>query len=63
MPRTAGGLLKRKLAAEGAVLVEGAKWCGKTTTSARQARNILYMQDPDPVKQNPDLPGSGLPCC
>ena len=55
MPRIADGLLKRKLAAKGAVLVEGAKWCGKTTTSARQARSILYMQDPDQVKQNLEL--------
>ena len=55
MPRIADGLLKRKLAAKGAVLIEGAKWCGKTTTSARQARSILYMQDPDQVKQNLEL--------
>lgn len=30
----------------GAVLVEGAKWCGKTTTCEQQARSVLYMANP-----------------
>jgi uncharacterized protein len=31
----------------GAVLIEGAKWCGKTRTASIAAKSILYMQDPD----------------
>ncbi|GAB3349744.1 hypothetical protein GCM10027566_06310 [Arachidicoccus ginsenosidivorans] len=31
----------------GAILIEGAKWCSKTSTSANVARSNLYMQDPD----------------
>ena len=31
-PRITDDLLRLKLSAMGAVLVEGAKWCGKTTT-------------------------------
>lgn len=31
----------------GAVLIEGAKWCGKTSTAANVAHSTLYMQDPD----------------
>ena len=31
----------------GAVLIEGAKWCGKTSTASNVARSTLYMQDPD----------------
>ncbi|MCM1530948.1 MAG: DUF4143 domain-containing protein [Ruminococcus flavefaciens] len=31
----------------GAVLIEGPKACGKTTTAAQQAKSILYMDDPD----------------
>ena len=31
----------------GAVLIEGAKWCGKTSTAAHAAQSSLYMQDPD----------------
>ncbi len=39
--------LRMALEAMGAVLVEGAKWCGKTSTAAHASRSILFMQDPD----------------
>ncbi len=42
-------LLKFKLESKGAVLIEGAKWCGKTTTARQQARSVLSMQDQDAV--------------
>jgi predicted AAA+ superfamily ATPase len=44
--RIADQILNDKLEAKGAVLVEGAKWCGKTTTASQIAKSILYMQDP-----------------
>lgn len=44
--RIADGLLARKLEGMGAVLVQGAKWCGKTTTCEQIARSALYMGDP-----------------
>jgi predicted AAA+ superfamily ATPase len=31
----------------GAVLIEGPKWCGKTTTAEQQAKSIIRFQDPD----------------
>ena len=37
--RVVDALLERKLLGKGAVLVEGAKWCGKTTTSSRLAKS------------------------
>lgn len=37
-------LLKRKLATIGAVLVEGPKLCGKSTTAAEQAKSVLLME-------------------
>ena len=40
--RIADGLLQRKLAGKGAVLVEGAKWCGKTTTAEQIAKSYKY---------------------
>jgi len=40
-------LLQDYLDASGAVLIEGPKWCGKTTTASQFARSILKMQDPD----------------
>jgi predicted AAA+ superfamily ATPase len=50
--RLADEILKDKLEASGAVLVEGAKWCGKTTTSKQIAKSVLYMQEPAQKKQN-----------
>ena len=44
--RIADDILHLKLSALGAVMVEGAKWCGKTTTCERQSASILYMADP-----------------
>lgn len=43
--RIADSILGKKLRAKGAVLIEGAKWCGKTTTASQIAKSILYMQD------------------
>ena len=39
--------LQLALQSSGAVLIEGAKWCGKTSTAAKAAESIVYMQDPD----------------
>lgn len=48
--RIADKLLKYRLEEVGAVLIEGPKWCGKTTTAEQQARSVLYMADPDNQK-------------
>ena len=45
-PRIADKLLENKLKGMGAVLVEGAKWCGKTTTGEQHAASVLYMDNP-----------------
>ena len=50
--RIADGLLQRKLAGKGAVLIEGAKWCGKTTTAEQISKSILYMSETGMVEQN-----------
>ena len=50
--RIADALLERKLAGKGAVLIEGPKWCGKTTTAEQQAKSVLYMDDPSKIKEN-----------
>ncbi|MDR0682511.1 MAG: DUF4143 domain-containing protein [Dysgonamonadaceae bacterium] len=39
--------LQNALNTMGAVLIEGAKWCGKTSTANHIARSTLFMQDPD----------------
>lgn len=54
-PRIADRLLARKLAGKGAVLVEGAKWCGKTTTAEQIAKSVLYMSETGKMEQNRQL--------
>lgn len=44
--RIADCLINEELAGMGAVLVQGAKWCGKTTTCEQLAKSVLYMNDP-----------------
>lgn len=50
--RIADGLLARKLAGKGAVLIEGPKWCGKTTTAKQQAASMLDLGDSGVLKQS-----------
>lgn len=50
--RIADQILADKLEATGAVLIEGAKYCGKTTLACQQAKSVLYMADPDTKEQN-----------
>ena len=50
--RIADEILKRKLEGKGAVLIEGPKWCGKTTTAEQIAESVLYMDDPQTKDQN-----------
>lgn len=51
-PRIADTILEDKLEAMGAVLIEGAKYCGKTTLACQHAKSVLYMADPDSREQN-----------
>ena len=51
-PRIADGVLEKKLKSSGAVLVEGPKWCGKTTTSEQHAKSINYISDPVNLNKN-----------
>ena len=54
-PRIADKMLEHRLKGKGAVLIQGPKWCGKTTTAEQHARSILYMDDPDSMRQNLEL--------
>lgn len=47
LQRTTDKLLRINLETFGAVLIEGPKWCGKTTTAEKQANSVLKLQDPD----------------
>ena len=47
--------LVEALQSTGAVLIEGAKWCGKTSLASNVAGSILYMQEPDSAAANKAL--------
>ena len=48
-------MLDRKLQGKGAVLVEGPKWCGKTTTAEQKAASILKLGDMGVYRQSRQL--------
>lgn len=50
-PRVLDKVLAKKLKSIGAVLLEGPKWCGKTTTSEKLAGSVLYMSEPENKNQ------------
>jgi predicted AAA+ superfamily ATPase len=43
--RVADSLIERRLQGKGAILIEGPKWCGKTTTAKQFAKSILDLGD------------------
>lgn len=45
-PRISDSILSNKLKRMGAVLIEGPKWCGKTTTAEQHSKSVIYMDDP-----------------
>lgn len=51
-PRITDVLIERKLKGKGAILIEGPKWCGKTTTAEQFSKSILYMSNPENVASN-----------
>ena len=51
MPRIVDNVLKNKLEYMGAVLIEGCKWCGKSTTARQFAKSYIEFQDPDKKMQ------------
>lgn len=47
LKRTSDPLLYDYLETFGAVLIEGPKWCGKTTSAEQFSKSALQLQDPD----------------
>lgn len=47
LSRVCDAELELALQSSGAVLIEGAKWCGKTSTASKAAKSTVFMQDPD----------------
>lgn len=55
LKRISDKLLEYRLEEMGAVLIEGPKWCGKTTTAEQQAKSIVYLADPYSRQQYLDM--------
>lgn len=55
LPRIADKVLQDHLDSKGAVLIEGAKWCGKTTTAKHLANSIISLDDPQKTKQYQEM--------
>ena len=53
--RIADRLLERKVLGKGAVLIEGPKWCGKTTTAKQLAKSMLDLGDASVLKQSTQM--------
>jgi predicted AAA+ superfamily ATPase len=45
-------VLNDKLEAKGAVVIEGPKWCGKTTTALQVAKSVIRMDEPAKRENN-----------
>ena len=52
LKRVYDDVLLAQLRASGAVLIEGPKWCGKTTTALRHSGSVLYLANPRDLEQN-----------
>ena len=55
IPRIADLVLKDRLEAKGAVLIEGLKWCGKTTTARHTAKSVVEMDRPEHAAQYQEM--------
>ena len=53
--RIADRLLERKVLGEGAVLIEGPKWCSKTATARQLAKSMLDLGDASVRKQSTQM--------
>ena len=53
--RIVDNILKKKLQGTGAILIEGPKWCGKTTTAEQLAKSVIYVDEPEKQKQYLEL--------
>lgn len=61
-PRVVDAELENLLKSVGAVVVEGAKWCGKSTTAEQHSKSAIFMDEPRRrlqymlfAEENPDL--------
>lgn len=55
MPRVIDKEIKELMETMGAVLIEGCKWCGKSTTGMHHAKSIIEFQNPDKKREYDEI--------
>ena len=55
LPRLVDEVLNKKLDLYGAVLIEGCKWCGKSTTAKQFSKSLLELQNPVTFENNMEI--------
>ncbi len=55
IPRISDLILAERLEAKGAVLIEGPKWCGKTSTAKKASRSMLDLADPNILSESKEM--------
>ncbi len=55
MPRVIDKKIKELMETMGAVLIEGCKWCGKSTTGMHHAKSIIEFQNPDKKREYDEI--------
>ena len=50
--RILDSVLERRSRTAGAILLEGIKWCGKTTTCEQLSKSVIYMDEPEKREHN-----------
>lgn len=46
-PRIVDSKIDKKLTSSGAIILQGPKWCGKTTTGEHHSKSVIFLDDPD----------------
>ncbi|MBQ7697895.1 MAG: ATP-binding protein [Paludibacteraceae bacterium] len=60
-PRIADEMLSRLLRSSGAVLIQGPKWCGKSTTALQVAKSKVMMALPEVLRESKRLAETDMP--
>ena len=55
LPRIVDEEIKNKLTYVGGILIEGAKWCGKSTTGLHHAKSFIEFQNPDKKQEYDEI--------
>jgi len=60
LDRLIDSTIEQELTAHGCVAIEGAKWCGKSTTGERFAKTVIKLQNPITFKQYQALASTSM---